>query len=156
MMNRIQQEKKRYVSFHGRIGRKAFWLRLLTVYVLFQILGAAGACFLSPLGNQAVQGYSFLIASAFLLSQASLWVRRFHDRNVSGYWYGIVFLFQILTLLICIYAYAVKADLLMLLGVVSLFLSVILSLYVLFRFGFGRGTKGENDYGPDPLEEERA
>lgn len=155
-MNIVKKGMNHYLSFHGRIGRKVFWLRLLIAYIVLQILGGAGAYFLSPLGNQVVQGYSFIIVLAFLVSQSSLWVRRFHDRNVSGYWYGIVFLFQILTLLICIYAYAVKADLMLLLGLFFLLLSVVLLLYVLVWFGFCRGTKGENDYGPDPLEEERA
>lgn len=151
-MNRIIQEKEKYLSFQGRLSRKTFWLRLLLMYAVWQVIGAAGAYFLSAMGNQVVQGYSFGIVLTFFLCQSSLWVRRFHDRNVSGYWYGIVVFFQILTLLICIYAYALREDVLMAAGLLLLAVSLFWGLYVLICFGFLRGTKGENDYGPDPLE----
>lgn len=153
-MNFIEKGKENYFSFRGRLNRKAFWLRLVTVYVVMQVIGAAGAHLLAGMGHAAVVSYSLAVSFTFLLSQASLWVRRFHDRNVSGYWYGIVFMFQMLALLICIYAFSMKQDALMMMGLLLLGIAALLWLYVLVRFGFTRGTKGANDYGADPLEEQ--
>lgn len=65
-----------------------------------------------------------------IVPQISLQVRRFHDRNISGWWY--------LGLLVsCLIPFV-----------------AILSIIAIFVINVLRGTEGPNKFGPDPLRPE--
>ena len=117
-------------SFQGRVNRAKFWLVALGIFVVEVILFAA------VLGGAAMSGDPEQIASAigplagvviFVFVVIATWisiavaVKRYHDRNKSGWWVLIVLV------------------------------PVIGGLWYLIECGFLRGTPGPNNYGPDPL-----
>ena len=117
-------------GFQGRVNRAKWWLVALSVFVVEMIVFAAIA------GGAAMSGDPQEIASAigpiaggviFVMVVLATWihiavaVKRYHDRNKSGWWVLIVFL------------------------------PVIGGLWYLIECGFLRGTPGPNTYGPDPL-----
>jgi len=117
-------------SFQGRVNRAKFWLVALGIVVVEVILFAA------ILGGAAMSGDPEQIAAAigplagvviFAFVVIATWisiavaVKRYHDRNKSGWWVLIVLV------------------------------PVIGGLWYLIECGFLRGTPGPNTYGPDPL-----
>ena len=105
-------------EFDGRINRAKWWTVILVtsfvvtlVWSLFLVLDP------SP----------WLWAIATLVTLFAIWpalaghVKRFHDRNKSGWW--------------------------VLIG----FVPLIGSIWLLVELGFLSGSPGENDFGPDPL-----
>ena len=117
-------------GFQGRTNRAKWWLVGLAVFVVEMIVFAA------ILGGAAMSGDPEQIASAigpiagaviFVMVVIATWiyiavaVKRYHDRNKSGWWVLIVFV------------------------------PVIGGLWYLIECGFLRGTHGPNAYGPDPL-----
>lgn len=134
--------KEKYATFSGRASRSEFWwFQLFYLLVLFAIgliaglaAGLTGAfsnmqAGPSPLliGIAVIGG---LFALAMFLPQISLQVRRFHDRNISGWWY-----LGLLVLNIIPYVGFISA--------IALFVITVL-----------RGTDGPNKFGPDPLRPE--
>ena len=117
-------------SFQGRVNRAKFWLVALGIFVVEVILFAA------ILGGAAMSGDPEKIEAAigpldgvviFVFVVIATWisiavaVKRYHDRNKSGWWVLIVLV------------------------------PVIGGLWYLIECGFLRGTPGPNNYGPDPL-----
>ena len=117
-------------GFQGRTNRAKWWLVGLAVFVVEMIVFAA------ILGGAAMSGDPEQIASAigpiagvviFVMVVLATWihiavaVKRYHDRNKSGWWVLIVFV------------------------------PVIGGLWYLIECGFLSGTSGPNSYGPDPL-----
>jgi uncharacterized membrane protein YhaH (DUF805 family) len=117
-------------GFQGRVNRAKFWLVALGIFVVEVILFAA------ILGGAAMSGDPEQIADAigplagvviFAFAVIATWisiavaVKRYHDRNKSGWWVLIVLV------------------------------PVIGGLWYLIECGFLRGTPGPNTYGPDPL-----
>lgn len=117
-------------SFQGRINRAKFWLIAVGIFVVEMIVFAAvgGSAAMSEDPQKAmasigpVGGLVLLVVFvvAFWISLAA-GVKRFHDRNKSGWWVLIVFV------------------------------PVIGGLWYLIECGFLKGTTGPNTYGPDPL-----
>ena len=117
-------------SFQGRANRAKWWLVALGILVVEVILFAA------IFGGAAMSGDPEQIAAAigpfasiviFVFAVIATWisiavaVKRYHDRNKSGWWVLIVFV------------------------------PVIGGLWYLIECGFLSGTTGPNTYGPDPL-----
>ena len=106
-------------SLQGRISRRQYWLNfILPVLGLSFIIAFVS----DPQLNPDEGGYWLVI----LWSLAVLWpgvatqVKRWHDRDKSGWWYFI--------------------------GLVP----IIGSLWAFIETGFLPGTEGDNRYGPDP------
>jgi uncharacterized membrane protein YhaH (DUF805 family) len=117
-------------GFQGRANRAKWWLVALGILVVEVILFAA------IFGGAAMSGDPERMAAAmgpiasvvlFIFFVVAFWisiavaVKRYQDRNKSGWWVLIVFV------------------------------PVIGGLWYLIECGFLRGTVGPNDYGPDPL-----
>jgi len=117
-------------GFQGRMNRAKWWLVLVAIVVIemivFGIVFGGAAMADDP---QAAMANLGPIASLVLLvlAVAVTWIsiavgiKRFHDRNKSGWW------------------------------VLIAFVPVIGGLWYLIECGFLRGTAGPNTYGPDPL-----
>jgi uncharacterized membrane protein YhaH (DUF805 family) len=100
-----------FLTFDGRISRQPFWigsLILLAVNVL--VVGVLG---------QGVLGA--LVSLALVYPSVALGIKRWHDRNKSGWW--------------------------VLIGLIP----VIGWIWTLVECGLLPGTAGSNDYGSDPL-----
>ena len=117
-------------GFQGRANRAKWWLVALGILVVEVILFAA------IFGGAAMSGDPERMAAAmgpiasvvlFIFFVVAFWisiavaVKRYQDRNKSGWWVLIVFV------------------------------PVIGGLWYLIECGFLRGTSGPNDYGPAPL-----
>ena len=117
-------------GFHGRANRAKFWLVALGIFVIeviiFAALGGTTAMSTDPQQAMANLGPGVGIV-LFVFGIVALWisiavaVKRYHDRNKSGWWVFIVFV------------------------------PIIGGLWYLIECGFLRGTPGPNNYGPDPL-----
>jgi uncharacterized membrane protein YhaH (DUF805 family) len=106
-----------YFSPHGRISRKVYWLASLPLLPLFLMVDP-----LMTRDVDAATGVSALIVfAALLVPNLMLGIKRFHDRDKSG-WF-------------------------MLLNLVPL----IGPVWLLVELGFLHGSAGTNRFGPDPL-----
>ena len=118
-------------SFQGRANRAKWWLVALGIFVVEMIIFAAlfGGVAMSgdPEQIQAAMMAPISLIVLFVFGVIALWaslavaVKRYHDRNKSGWWILIVFV------------------------------PIIGHLWFLIECGFLRGTPGPNSYGPDPL-----
>lgn len=120
-------------SFSGRLNRQPFWLGLVLVIVIelvvFYLVSSLFGTF-TPTGDPANYGMQFSPVGWVILAilyVAVVWVglalqiKRWHDRNKSGWW--------------------VLISLVPLIG----------AIWFLVECGFLRGTEGPNRFGPDPL-----
>jgi uncharacterized membrane protein YhaH (DUF805 family) len=77
-------------SFNGRVGRGPFWAVIGVIIVVELILSAVTSA-LSNGGNGGVLALVFALL-AFVVALACIWVwlavsvKRWHDRNKSGWW----------------------------------------------------------------------
>ena len=117
-------------GFQGRLNRAKWWLVLVGILVVeaivFSLLGGSIAMSEDPeqaLANMGPLASILILVFGILLTWVSLAVgiKRFHDRNKSGWW------------------------------VLIMFVPVIGGLWYLIECGFLRGTAGPNNYGADPL-----
>lgn len=130
--------KQKYATFSGRASRSEYWrfmlFYVLAVFAISFVAGLTGA-FSGLQGGISALATVFLVIGglsivALILPLISLQVRRFHDRNMSGWWY--------LALVI--------------LGMVP-YVGLIASLAILV-INLLPGTEGPNKFGPDPLRPE--
>lgn len=117
-------------SFQGRASRSKFWLVFLLsifvsfVVVLFSILALPALIFMGTFSPKLASIVSMLL---YVLMIPMWWisiatsVKRFHDRNKSGWWYLIVLV------------------------------PFIGGLWIIIENGFLKGTTGANHFGEDTL-----
>ena len=128
--------RDKYATFSGRASRSEYWWFFLAYFIFAIIIGAiiggiAGATggFDNEISGlvmilMVIGGLLFL---ALIIPVIAVTVRRFHDRNLSGWWYlGLIIL-----------------------GAVPFvgFLASIANLVITVL----KGTEGPNKFGPDPL-----
>ena len=99
-------------QFDGRINRAKMWLVIVIIWVIETIVGTI-------LGFTS--GIYYLVSLVLLYPYLAAAIKRWHDRDKSGWW--------------------------MLIALIP----VIGWIWVLVELGFLRGTEGPNQYGPDPL-----
>lgn len=82
-MNWFVKCLQNYVTFSGRARRKEFWMFIL-FYVIFSF--ACGICDLA-IGREF--GLQDIFNLAFFLPSISVFVRRMHDIDRSGWWFWL-------------------------------------------------------------------
>lgn len=128
-----------FLSPKGRIGRSQFWLGI--VGVAAAVGCAIAVAFWTPFAYGAVPLILIAFVATYMIA-----IKRLHDRNKSGWW-TLVFLWApgvLDRLSDKVVEESATWWLLVLTG-------AVLSLWGLIELGFRRGTDGENEYGPDPL-----
>ncbi|ANL49372.1 MULTISPECIES: DUF805 domain-containing protein [Rhizobium] len=124
---------QKYATFSGRAPRSEYWWFQLFYWLVGMALLTANFLVTGGLRPQEVGIFPIiggLLSIAVIVPQISLQVRRFHDRNISGWWY--------LGLLVsCLIPFV-----------------AILSIIAIFVINVLRGTEGPNKFGPDPLRPE--
>jgi uncharacterized membrane protein YhaH (DUF805 family) len=104
-----------WFGFQGRIGRSTYWLKvIIPIFLIWMVLMVVDVVV-----GTGVLSLLFLIVSIW--PQIAAAVKRFHDRNKSGWW--------------------------VLIG----FIPVIGLIWLLIDIGILKGTEGENQFGPDPV-----
>lgn len=110
-------------SFQGRIPRSTYWCVCLSSGLLFGFIVGLSWLFFEA-GRPSEVGM-FLILSGFVVQFAitlAATAKRWHDRNKSARWLMLKLL------------------------------PYVGPIWELIECGFLRGTEGENEYGPDPLQ----
>jgi uncharacterized membrane protein YhaH (DUF805 family) len=115
------------LSFEGRINRARFWTGVVVLVVIYLVLIVINVIIASIFGGNSVVTtlvgiISIIIYLAMLWPSIALGVKRFHDRNKSGWW------------------------------VLISLVPIIGGIWYLVECGFLEGTKGPNQFGPDPLQ----
>ncbi len=122
--------KNLFLSFEGRISRQPFWLGslalgIISIILQFVIVAVFGGSmdFRDPNATPSVAaGIAFaVLALVSLWPSLAITVKRWHDRDKSGWW----------TLIILI--------------------PIIGAIWMFVENGFLRGTDGRNRFGDDPL-----
>ena len=118
-------------SFQGRVNRAKFWLVHIGIVVVEAValaLLGGGAAIMSADYHQMIVFFSGgggaiwgILGLLFFWISLAVAVKRWHDRNKTGWWVLIVLV------------------------------PVIGPLWYLVECGFLKGTTGPNIYGPDPL-----
>lgn len=142
---------KRYAVFSGRSSRSEYnyiklfmilysiGISIFTVLVtaLMSIIGAAA------LGAISVSIFSVLFGIFLIVPTLSLFVRRLHDLNLSGWW---LLLWPLFAIPVMAFGF-VSVELSILMNVVVVLFSIVFDLLLMCI----RGTTGPNRFGPDPL-----
>jgi len=109
------QEMRDLTTTNGRVSRSTFWWFHIFILVVF--------LFMSFIGRHKVlpEWFAGIILLLLLLMRIIVEIKRWHDRNKSGWCFLIGFI------------------------------PCVGLLWVLVECGFLPGTKGKNRFGPDPL-----
>lgn len=133
--------REKYFTFSGRASRSEywwfqlfFWLILAALFALFFLLGGPNSI---EGGQMTTFSIVFLILAGLLVlylyvATITVIVRRFHDKNLSGWWVLALFI-----------------------GGSVPYIGIVASL-ASFAIIVLKGTDGDNDFGPDPLQEQSA
>lgn len=123
----------KYVTFSGRASRSEYWWFMLAVFLLAFVTFGLGMAFMDfDTGEPSVLsltifGIGGLVYLGLILPMISVLVRRFHDVNLSGWWY----------------LGSIVAGFIPFVG--------ILASIAVFVVTVLKGTDGENKFGHDPL-----
>ncbi len=111
--------KQFYLSAQGRVNRQQWWLRLVlpvfVISVVLTLIDVAIGTYSSQNGGGVLSG---LFALAVLIPSILVDIKRWHDRDKSGWWMLI------------------------------LLVPIIGAIWALIELGFLAGTPGPNRFGP--------
>jgi uncharacterized membrane protein YhaH (DUF805 family) len=111
--------KKFYLSPEGRANRKQFWLWLVlpltAIEILLALVDVATENYNHELRIGLLSGIFALVA---LIPTIIVYIKRFHDRDKSGWW------------------------------VLITLIPIIGAIWILVELGFLKGTPGPNRFGP--------
>jgi uncharacterized membrane protein YhaH (DUF805 family) len=109
-----------FTSFEGRINRQPFWMATLVLWVA-SIAVAIVASILFGSQSTAAFTIQIILGLVFLWPSVAVAVKRYHDRDKSGWW------------------------------ILILFIPIIGLVWYIVELGFLPGTPGPNRFGLDPL-----
>lgn len=127
---------EKFVTFSGRASRSEYWwfvlfflLVLLAMTALFFLLGGVRAIDTGRFTaiNYIIGAIFIVVTLALYIPMISVYVRRFHDRDLSGWWVLAVIVLSNIP-----------------------YLGVLISLGA-FVISVLKGTDGDNRFGEDPL-----
>jgi len=108
-----------YLSAQGRVNRKQWWLYLiLPVFVVSLILSIADGAFGTVDTESGLGVLTGIWTLIILIPSILVHIKRFHDRDKSGWW--------------------------VLIGLIP----IIGGIWLLIELGFLKGTEGPNRFGP--------
>ena len=133
---------RRYFDFSGRSSRSEFWwfflfcvlLYMLTFSLTINELGQIDESNPEAFLSKALTSWFGLAFILTLIPSISISIRRFHDINMSGWWYAVL---QILP--------SILAQLIPIFNFIS-FMALLVYLYFMCKEG-----GGDNQYGSNPL-----
>lgn len=149
-------------SFHGRANRVDFWVVSIGLTFMQVVIGMLGglaiASALRPTltveQTAIVSGvFTLLIQLAFLWPISAVAVRRSHDRNLSGWWYGVYQLAGIAVAIIVIVLEVLRIpETPVMTNALNTFdaLHILAALALMILLGFLPGTPSANKYGLPP------
>lgn len=141
---------RKWATFKGRASRYQYWPVILTITVIEKII--AGLYTFVECELPLKHWHHFLWFLPYLgfmlflcIANASLMIRRLHDRNISGW----LILAPIISAIIAnvFLLFSAKPYMIITFCILTFVLMILLFLNLFFK-----GTKGPNKYGPDPKE----
>ncbi|WP_022724056.1 DUF805 domain-containing protein [Rhodopseudomonas sp. B29] len=141
-------------SFQGRINRARYWLveliNLAIFVVCFALIligaGVSSAIYATGTALSYLSMVIFAIATLLLIwSSTVAGIKRLHDRDQSGWW--MLVFWGVSTIVGLLEETDATSSGKFILGVGSLAVTV----WITIELGCLRGTRGPNQYGPDPL-----
>ncbi len=146
-IERVITFREKYLSFSGRIGRKAYFMR--SIYLLLLVFAYAWvpilciSLFGSNNWGRTILGFIFFGIFAFVKMIIFLCVdwRRFKDLNLPGACAIILLLIPFIAARFKTISPAIATSLIV--------IHLVIFCFLLFK----KGTVGENKYGPNPLNE---
>lgn len=139
-------------GIRGRIPRGKFWQAVLIYFLYFHAAAFVAAIAVAATGiipSERTAGLLIVAVTAPLLASSVIVSRkRLHDRDKSGWW---LFVFYFLP------ALPFVADVMLGLepgsgtSIVMALVPLVIVAWVLFELGVGKGTRGANRFGPDPV-----
>jgi uncharacterized membrane protein YhaH (DUF805 family) len=131
-------------SFHGRIGRKTFWIAM-------GIVGVAN--FLACYAAQQIEGdkLNAVIDLLFNYPEFAIAVKRGNDRDWPLWPIALFFAGSVLLDLVSVLDLAGTDAAPSPLAMIIALPFTVLGLGLLVELGFRKGTSGPNQYGPDPV-----
>ena len=109
-----------FLNFQGRLNRQPFWIATLVLW-LVSVGVTLVASILFGSQSAATTLVQAIAGLALLIPSLAVAIKRYHDRNKSGWW------------------------------ILILFIPIIGLIWYVIELGFLPGTPGPNRYGPDPL-----
>lgn len=139
---------KKYAEFDGRARRKEYWMYVLLLIIVGVVLSVLEGI----VGLRGMVGPYGPLTALFLLAtlvpSLAVGVRRLHDTDRSGWWLLIGYGPFLLSLCLMFFGIPQFA---MILSIIALIGFVVLLVFMVME-----GTKGPNQYGPDPKGAEAA
>jgi uncharacterized membrane protein YhaH (DUF805 family) len=134
-----------FTSLEGRINRKPYWIAAIVLMVVGVPLQFLGIVIGGPL-------LGLIISLVFLFPSYALNLKRGHDRNRPNWMVQAFFALLVLLVVMQIAGLDMQGDqpTTAFLAVGAVFMIASIALFI--DFALLRGTRGSNDYGPDPLE----
>ncbi|HVU43083.1 MAG TPA: DUF805 domain-containing protein [Xanthobacteraceae bacterium] len=131
-------------GFHGRIGRKPFWIGMLAV-------GAANmaACYAAS----QIQGdqLNAIVDLVFTYPEFAIATKRANDRNLPFWLLGVFFAASVMLDLFSVLGWAGSDASPSTLAYALAVPFTAFGIALLVELGFRKGTAGPNPHGPDPL-----
>ena len=147
-----------FLAFSGRIGRGYFWMgtAMLILVELNFLLVMGFILDLEPIDFwNETRAAQLVVLGGFLLvlvPSLALGIKRLHDRGLSGWWHGLLYLLLFQVHIQPFYGRILQP------GSVEwfvlnlpLFLSGILAVWLYFEMGVLRGERKKNRYGNEPM-----
>ena len=131
-------------AFHGRIGRRTFWIAMLSVSAI-----NVAACYAA----QQIQGdqLNSIVDLVFTYPEFAIAAKRANDRNLPLWLVAIFFAGSVLLDLFSVLGWAgTDAEPSTLSYAVAIPFTAF-GIALLVELGFRKGTAGPNPHGPDPL-----
>lgn len=128
--------REKYATFSGRASRSEYWWFALASWLILAVVGFVlfGLAAVTGSFDNGLSGIGIILALiagiiylALIIPMIAALVRRFHDRNLSGWWYLA----------------SIVVGFIPFVG----FLASIAALVITVL----KGTEGPNKFGPDPL-----
>ena len=147
---------KLFTSFHGRIGRLAFWFGLIVLMVAGSSLGIAAYPnilsddpFNGVLKNWKQMGtYGLLISIGLLYPAMALVIKRLHDRDKSGWRAALFWAPALIQAVASLTGMNLDKAYNLTTWIAGYLIAV--GIWFIIELGFYGGTKGNNIYGPKP------
>lgn len=151
------------LSFRGRANRMDFWMVSIGLSLLQVVFGLLAGLIIGMLFQDGLTPEQKVIGAAlfslgvqflFLWPITAVAVRRSHDRNMSGWWYGAYALFGLAVTLagltLQLLGVAPEGETEAMIFAAVAYMEVGLWLVFLVILGFLPGTRGANRFGPAP------
>jgi uncharacterized membrane protein YhaH (DUF805 family) len=150
-----------YFTMQGRTSRQSFWLALAGLLLAswaasFVVQWMAGMMAGNEVMGRLASGMVMVISLVALVGLISICVKRFHDRDRSGWWMAPLYIVSILSALAVSSGLAITADGPTSMGLAQQAVWLGVVLWLLVELGGLKGTAGPNRYGPDPLQSRSA